>query len=72
VPHRRGRVPGQAGRRAGHARGFREVAYIIQTNDFLAEMLAHKPRLANGQEMITFKNGGRYDNRGCNARWFAW
>ena len=25
---------------------FREVAYIIQTNDFLAEQLAHKPRLA--------------------------
>lgn len=40
---------------------FREVAYIIQTNDFLAEQLAHKPRLANGQEMITFKNGGRYE-----------
>ena len=40
---------------------FREVAYIIETNDFLAEMLAHKPRLANGQEMITFKNGGRYE-----------
>ena len=40
---------------------FREVAYIIETNDFLAEQLAHKPRLANGQEMITFKNGGRYE-----------
>ena len=40
---------------------FREVAYIIQTNEFLAEQLAHKPRLANGQEMITFKNGGRYE-----------
>ena len=40
---------------------FREVVYIIQTNDFLAEQLAHKPRLANGQEMITFKNGGRYE-----------
>ena len=40
---------------------FREVAYIITTNDFLAEQLAHKPRLANGQEMITFKNGGRYE-----------
>ena len=40
---------------------FREVAYIIETNDFLASELAHKPRLANGQEMITFKNGGRYE-----------
>lgn len=40
---------------------FREVSYIITTNDFLAEQLAHKPRLANGQEMITFKNGGRYE-----------
>lgn len=40
---------------------FREVVYIIQTNEFLAEQLAHKPRLANGQEMITFKNGGRYE-----------
>ena len=40
---------------------FREVSYIIQANDFLAEQLAHKPRLANGQEMITFKNGGRYE-----------
>ena len=40
---------------------FREVSYIIETNDFLAEQLAHKPRLANGQEMITFKNGGRYE-----------
>jgi phage terminase large subunit-like protein len=40
---------------------FREVAFIIQTNDWLADQLAHKPRLANGQEMITFKNGGRYE-----------
>lgn len=40
---------------------FREVNYIIQSNEFLAEQLAHKPRLANGQEMITFKNGGRYE-----------
>ena len=40
---------------------FREVNYIITTNEFLAEQLAHKPRLANGQEMITFKNGGRYE-----------
>ena len=40
---------------------FREVAYIIQANEWLSEQLAHKPRLANGQEMITFKNGGRYE-----------
>lgn len=40
---------------------FREVAFIIQQNEWLAEQLAHKPRLANGQEMITFKNGGRYE-----------
>lgn len=40
---------------------FREVSYILETNEFLKEMLAHRPRLANGQEMITFKNGGRYE-----------
>jgi len=40
---------------------FREVAFIIQQNEWLSEQLAHKPRLANGQEMITFKNGGRYE-----------
>ena len=40
---------------------FRNVAYIIERWDHLRVHLAHKPRLANGSEMITFKNGGRYE-----------
>jgi len=39
---------------------FRSVAWIIENNLFLAEQLASKPRMANGQERITFKNGGEY------------
>jgi phage terminase large subunit-like protein len=40
---------------------FRDVASIITDHDFLIEMLKAKPRLANGQERIEFKNGGRYE-----------
>ena len=40
---------------------FREVAYTIEANEFLKEMLRAKPRLANGQERIEFLNGGRYE-----------
>ena len=40
---------------------FRNVAYIIERWDHLRVHLAHKPRLANGSEMISFKNGGRYE-----------
>ena len=39
---------------------FRNVVYIIESNDFLIKMLKGKPRLANGQESIIFKNGGSY------------
>ena len=40
---------------------FREIAYIVENNDFLAAELSHKPRMANGSEMISFKGGGRYE-----------
>ena len=39
---------------------FRYVAYIVESNKFLRDQLASKPRMANGQERITFKNGGEY------------
>jgi len=39
---------------------FKNVVYIIESNDFLMKMLKGKPRLANGQESIIFKNGGSY------------
>jgi len=39
---------------------FRYVAYIVENNKFLRDQLASKPRMANGQERITFKNGGEY------------
>ena len=40
---------------------FRNVAYLIEANDWLRSQLSHKPRMANGSEMITFTNGGRYE-----------
>lgn len=40
---------------------FRNVVWIMENNDFLAAQMAHKPRMANGQEMIQMKNGGRYE-----------
>ena len=40
---------------------FRDVAAIIMDHEFLVEMLKTKPRLANGQERIEFKNGGKYE-----------
>ena len=40
---------------------FRNITYIIESHDFLAAQLAHKPRMANGSEMIAFKGGGRYE-----------
>ena len=39
---------------------FRDVAYIIQANDFLNEQVK-KIRFANGQEVIELKNGARYE-----------
>ena len=40
---------------------FRNVVYLIEGNEELAAMLKGKPRLANGQERIIFKNGGSYE-----------
>ena len=40
---------------------FRNVVWIMENNDFLAAQMSHKPRMANGQEMIMMKNGGRYE-----------
>lgn len=40
---------------------FRQVVDVILDHDWLVEMLKEKPRFANGQERIVFKNGGRYE-----------
>jgi phage terminase large subunit-like protein len=40
---------------------FRNVVWIMEHNEFLAAQMSHKPRLANGQEMIQMKNGGKYE-----------
>jgi phage terminase large subunit-like protein len=40
---------------------FRNVVYLIESNDELSAMLKGKPRLANGQERILFKNNGSYE-----------
>ena len=40
---------------------FRQVVDVILDHDWLLEMLKEKPRFANGQERIVFKNGGRYE-----------
>ena len=40
---------------------YRNVIYIIEHNEFLRKQLNGKPRMANGQEHVSFKNGGRYE-----------
>ena len=40
---------------------YRNVIHIIESNDFLRKQLNGKPRMANGQEHVSFKNGGRYE-----------
>jgi phage terminase large subunit-like protein len=40
---------------------FRNVVYLVEGNEELKEMLRGKPRLANGQERMLFKNGGSYE-----------
>ena len=40
---------------------FSNIVYLIESHDWLKEMLASKPRMANGQESVRFKNGGKYE-----------
>ena len=40
---------------------YRNVVHIIESNEFLRKQLNGKPRMANGQEHVSFKNGGRYE-----------
>ena len=40
---------------------FRNVVYIMESNEFLRKMMKGKARMANGQEAIYMKNGGKYE-----------
>ena len=40
---------------------FRNVAWLMEHHDWLRVQMSHKPRMANGSEMISMINGGRYE-----------
>lgn len=40
---------------------FRNVAWLMDHHDWLRVQMSHKPRMANGSEMISMINGGRYE-----------
>lgn len=54
------KVMGMSAKREQALKTFEEVLEIILEHEWLVEMLAGKPRRANGQERIKFKNGGEY------------
>lgn len=54
------RVIGMSSDRGMALELFREVADLFTQHEWLAEELAAKPRMTNGDEMIKLKNGARY------------
>lgn len=54
------KIMGMSAKREQALKQFEEVLEIILEHEFLVEMLQGKPRRANGQERIKFKNGGEY------------
>ena len=55
------RVVGMSSSRTMALDTFRNVVSIIENNEFLTKMMKGKPRMANGLEIIYFKNGGKYE-----------
>ena len=55
------RIIGMSSKRAMAEETWRTVVDIIMSHDWLVEELKVKPRFANGQERIEFKNGGKYE-----------